>query len=353
MNEMRLKHMKRFVFLFLCSVGTIHAQYTWGTQAFTYLNQLNNGKNAGVGGRLYALQDQEVALSLDQPALTDPNSAQQFHTSVGILPSGVHYGTLVSAFQTKWGVFAPFLRYMNYGTFIETTPEGLQNGTFTALDYNVGTSYAYAPNPYFRIGGQIQLLGSHLERYSAFGLSTHFSALLVHPNNQFVAALGLRNAGYIFKDYSSSANSSLPLDVYAALSYRLAHAPFRFHLVGHSLNRPNNIWLDPNAKETIDPLTGDTIPIYIPNIGERIANHLHFQLELVSKGAIQFRMGFDYNRRQQLQLNDFPGLAGFSFGTRLHVKRFDLDYAVQFYSKAGSIQSVGISSDLNRLKRKI
>ena len=137
------------------------------------------------------------------------------------------------------------------------------------------------------------------------------------------------------------------------LSYKLKHAPFRFGIQGYQLNQLNNVYLDPLALPTYDPLTGDTIPIYIPNMGERIANHLHFQLELISKGAIQIRMGFDYNRRQQLQLNDFPGLAGFSFGTRLHVKRFDLDYAVQFYSKAGSIQSVGISSDLNRIKRKI
>ena len=100
-------------------------------------------------------------------------------------------------------------------------------------------------------------------------------------------------------------------------------------------------------------MTGDTIPIYIPNWGEKIANHLHFQLELIPKGAIQMRLGFDYNRRQQLKLTDFPGMAGFSFGLRMHVRRFDLDYAVQYYSKAGSIQTIGLSSDLSRLKKKI
>jgi hypothetical protein len=350
---MRLKLMKLIGCLLFGFVFSAQAQYSWGTHAFTYLNQLHNAKNAGVGGRLYALNDKEVGSSLDQPALLDASLTNQYHTSVGILPSGVHYGSLVSAVKTKWGVFAPYLRYMNYGSFNQTNTEGQVTGTFNALDYNIGTSYAYTPNPYFRIGAQLNLLGSHLERFSAFGFSTHFSALLVHPNQQFVAALGVRNAGFIFKDYTPQANSMLPLDVYAAVSYRLAHAPFRFHLVGHSLNRSQNIWLDPNAIATLDPLTGDTIPVYTPNLGEKIANHLHFQLELIPKGAIQIRMGFDYNRRQQLKLNDFPGLAGFSFGTRLHVKRFDLDYAVQFYSKAGSIQTIGLSTDLARLKKKI
>lgn len=353
MNVFRLRTMKIFCFLLFGVVFNINAQYTWGTSSFSYLNQLNNAKNAGVGGRLYAVNDKEVSLSLDQPALLDAKNVQQFHTSVGILPSGVHYGTLVSAFRTKWGVFAPYIRYMNYGSFNQTSIEGVQTGTFTALDYNIGTSYCYAPNPYFRIGAQLNLLGSNLERFSAYGVSTNLSALLIHPNELFIASIGMRNAGFVFKDYTPLSRSVLPLDIYAAVSYRLAHAPFRFHLVGHALNRPQNIWLDPNAKETLDPLTGDTIQVYVPNLGEKIANHLQFQLELIPKGAIQMRLSFDYNRRQQLKLTDFPGLAGFSFGTRLHVKRFDFDYAIQFYSKAGSIQTIGLSTDLSRLKKKI
>lgn len=345
--------MKIICFILLSLTFSANAQYTWGTSSFTYLNQLNNAKNAAVGGRLYAINDNEVSLTLDQPALLDVKNVQQLHTSVGILPSGVHYGTIVTAIQTKWGVFAPHIRYMNYGSFNQTTIEGLQTGTFDALDYNIGSSYSYAPNPYFRLGAQLNLLGSNLERYSAYGVSTNLSALIIHPKELLIASVGIRNGGFIFKDYTAQANSTLPLDIYAAVSYRLAHAPFRFHVVAHALNRPQNIWLDPNAKESIDPLTGDTIPVYIPNLGEKIANHLHFQLELIPKGAVQMRLGFDYNRRQQLKVTDFPGLAGFSFGLRVHVKRFDLDYATQFFSKAGSIQTIGLSSDLARLKKKV
>jgi hypothetical protein len=334
-------------------VGVAFAQYSNGSNAFTYLNQLNNARAAAVGGRLYAINDKDICLTLDQPALVNTSQALQFHSSLGVLPSGVRYGMLVSAVKTKWGVFAPYVRYMNYGNFTQTDATGQATGTFNALDYNIGSSYAYTPNPYFKLGAQLNLLGSQLERYSAFALAFQFSALLVHPNEQFMASVGLRNAGFVFKDYTAQSKSTLPLDVYAAVSYKLAHAPFRFSLVGHSLNTPQNIWLDPNAKESLDPLTGDTIPVYVPNLGEKIANHLHFQLELVPKGAVQMRMGFDYNRRQQLKLNDFPGLAGFSFGTRIHVKRFDLDYGIQFYSKAGSIQTIGLSTDLKRLKKKV
>lgn len=339
--------------ILLLNFWRFHAQYGPGTQAFTYLNNLNNARSAAVGGRLYAINDNDLCLALDQPASLKLSNVKQFYTGFGLLPTGVRYGMCMSAIKTKWGVFAPHIRYMNYGSFNQTDVNGTSVGTFSALDYNVGASYAYTPNPYFRLGGQLNLLGSQLERYSAFALTFQLSAMLVHPNELFIFSVGLRNGGVVLKDYTPQSASNLPLDIHAALSYKLAHAPFRFSIVGHSLNTPNNIYLDPNAVPTIDPLTGDTIAVYSPNWGEKLANHLHFQLELVSKGAVQMRLGFDYNRRQQLKLNDFPGLAGFSMGTRLRVKRFDLDYGIQFYSKAGSIQTIGISTDLKRLQKKI
>lgn len=345
--------MKVTFLLFLIICWNSIAQYNLGNNAFSGFEQTTACKSLGVGTRYYALPNGDLSTTLDQAALLDAQMVGALHSTIGLLPSGVNFGIITTALKTKVGTIAPYIRYLNYGNFTATNTNGDAIGNFNALDYQLGMSYAYAPNPYFRMGAQLNLLGSQLETYSAFGISSTFSALLIHPKQLLSAAFGVRNFGFVFKDYSSNANSTLPLDTYVALSYKLAHAPFRFHIVGHSLNRPDNIWLDPNATPTYDPLTGDTIPIYTPNFGEKIANHLNFQLELVPKGAFQLRMGFNYNRRQQLKLNDFPGLAGFSLGTSVRIKKFDLDYAVQFYSKAGTIHAIGLSTDFQRWKKKI
>jgi len=345
--------MKVIKLLFLLISLSSLAQYNLGNNTFSGFEQTNSSKSLGVGSRYYALPNGDLSTTLDQAAVLDPKMQGSMHSTIGILPSGVNFGIFTTALKTKIGTIAPYIRYLNYGNFTETNSNGEAIGSFNALDYQLGASYAYTPNPYFRMGMQVNLLGSQLERYSAFGLSSTFSALLIHPKQLFTAAFGVRNLGFIFKNYTSTQSAPLALDTYIALSYKLAHAPFRFHVVGHSLNRPDNIWLDPNAAPTYDPLTGDTIPIYSPNIGEKIANHLNFQLELVPKGAFQLRMGFNYNRRQQLKLNDFPGLAGFSLGTSLKIKKFDLDYSIQFYSKAGTIHAIGLSTDLQRWKKKI
>ena len=153
------------------------------------------------------------------------------------------------------------------------------------------------------------------------------------------------------KDYSSSSQSKLPLDVQAGLSYKLKHAPFRFGFQAHQLNQLQNYYTDPFAQATYDPLTGDTIPVFSPSIGKKIANHFNFQMELIASKSFQLRGGFNFMRREQMKVTEHPGLAGFSMGMSLKLKKFNLDYGVQFYSKAGSIHSIGLSSSIQNWKK--
>ncbi|MEN9700544.1 MAG: hypothetical protein RLZZ301_1742 [Bacteroidota bacterium] len=329
------------------------AQYTWGNTTLAYMNTVMGAKSSAVGGRLYTSTEKDLSLCIDQAALLDLKMNGQLHSSLGRLPNGVNYGIFSTVVNTKFGSLAPFIRYMNYGKFTETDANGNAIGEFSGLDYQVGASYAYSANPVLKLGIQLSLLGSSMERYSAFGLSSQWSALLIHPNQLFVASVGVRNLGLVFKDYTASSQSKLPLDVFAAASYKLAHAPFRFHAVAHSLNRSQNIYLDPNAKPTFDPLTGDTIAVYNPDLLSKLANHLQFQVELLASSSFQLRAGFDVNRRHQLAVSAQPGMAGFSMGCSFKVKKFNLDYGIQFYSKAGSIQSIGLSTSLERWKKHI
>jgi hypothetical protein len=161
----------------------------------------------------------------------------------------------------------------------------------------------------------------------------------------------VKNAGILLKDFTSDSHSKLPLDVQAGLSYKLKHAPFRFGLQGYQLNKLNNVYLDPLAVPTYDPLTGDTIPIYTPSVGTKIAHHVNFQVELYASKSFQLRGGFNFMRRQQMKLIDHPGLAGFSMGMSLKLKKFNLDYGVQFYSKAGSVHSLGLNTSIQNWKK--
>jgi hypothetical protein len=337
-----------FVFLFplLC-----FGQYQLGTTNFQFLNASSSARNAGAGNGLISVYDNDLGLALDNPALLNEQMDGQVHYSYGKYPAGIHFGNVNYVLHSKIGTFAPSIRYFSYGQFVETDEIGNDLGTFSGGEYAVGTSYARKINDVVSIGASLSIIGSQLYRYNSFGIAGSFSGLLVHPNKLLCATFLVKNAGIILKDYTSSSQSKLPLDVQAGLSYKLKHAPFRFGFQAHQLNQLQNYYTDPFAQATYDPLTGDTIPVFSPSIGKKIANHFNFQMELIASKSFQLRGGFNFMRREQMKVTEHPGLAGFSMGMSLKLKKFNLDYGVQFYSKAGSIHSIGLSSSIQNWKK--
>jgi hypothetical protein len=328
------------LFLPIVSFG----QYNLGTTTFQFLNAASSARNAGSGNGLISVYDNDLGLALDNPALLNEKMNGQVQYSFGKYPAGVTYGNVNYALHTKLGTFAPSIRYFSMGQFVETDEIGNAIGTFSGAEYAIGTSYSRKINEVMSIGASVSLLGSHMYRYSAFGLTGSFSGILLHPNKQLCATFLVKNAGILLKDFTSDSHSKLPLDVQAGLSYKLKHAPFRFGLQGYQLNKLNNVYLDPLAVPTYDPLTGDTV-------GTKIAHHVNFQVELYASKSFQLRGGFNFMRRQQMKLIDHPGLAGFSMGMSLKLKKFNLDYGVQFYSKAGSVHSLGLNTSIQNWKK--
>ena len=120
-----------------------------------------------------------------------------------------------------------------------------------------------------------------------------------------------------------------------AFSYKLAHAPFRFSMLIHHLNQWELGYNDPNATPTYAALTGDTIPVPATGFIENMARHLSFSTELSISKNIQLRLGLNYLRRQELKLEERPGMSGFTMGLGFNFEKIRIDYAFVVYSRAG------------------
>ena len=136
-----------------------------------------------------------------------------------------------------------------------------------------------------------------------------------------------------------------------ATSYKLKHAPFRISLLAHHLNKWDITYIDPNLKPTVDPLTGDTIPVKRPGFLTKLAHHLTYQLEILVTKNIDIRAAFDYHLRKELALSTRPGISGFSFGAGFHFSKFSLDYGFTIYSRAGYNNMVTLSTNLSKWRR--
>jgi len=344
--------MKFSFFLFLFLSLKSYGQYNVGINGFQYINGFYSARSIGTGNNLISVVDNDLVLSSENPALLNDKMHSHLALNQTLLPTGINFGSVQYAFKSRFGVFSPIIKYANYGRFVETDETGNVLGKFYALDYSLGMLYSKEFSPVISLGVGMNLLGSHLEQYSGYGFSSMFSAIYKHPNKLFSAAFVVKNLGYTFKQYTTSQKTTLPIDVQASASYKLKHAPFRFSILAKQLNQWDVIYKDPNEKPTYDALTGDTIPVKSYGFLEKLGHHMNLQVEIIASKALHFRTGFDFHRQQQLRVYNRPGLAGFSFGVGVYLKKIRLDYGLLIYSKAGQNHAIGLSTNLGDWKKK-
>ncbi|MEN9302681.1 MAG: hypothetical protein RL264_1110 [Bacteroidota bacterium] len=318
-----------------------------GYTAFPFLQSYYSARSMAFGGTFITVSDNDLSLAMDNPAVLNSSMNGHLHVNQSLLPTGINVGAANYCFNTKRGVFAPSIRYVNYGKFDGRDETGAATGSFSGLDYAIGTSYGYSLKDVIRIGASFNFIGSNMETYSSYGVALGFSAMYIHKNQLFSAGFSARNIGVAFKNYTSESIRQLPLRVDAGVSMKLKHAPFRFSLLAQRLEKWDIVYQDPNEKATYDPLTGDSVAVERPGFFTKLAHHGVFQVELLASKNFHLRGAFDYHRRAQLRLQERPGLAGFSFGVGLKIKKIHIDYSFLIYNKAGQQHAISLQTHLS------
>lgn len=340
-----------FSLLFLALTSFCYNQ-TGGSYSFPFLNLDYNARIAATGGYFVTVQDDDLNLATANPSFLNSQMNNAVVFNQAFLAGGVNYGMAAYAHKGLKGMCSANVKYVDYGTFQRTESNGQASGTFRPFEYVVGLAYAKQLNPLISVGGGLNFIGSILETYSAYGISLDLGGTYKHPNNLFTASALFKNVGLKVKNYTSNDTGNLPGDFQIGASYKLAHAPFRFNAVVHNLNRWDLTYNDPFLQPTYDALTGDTIPVPRANFIEKTARHLLVSTELLLSKSLTFRMGFNYQRRQEMKLVERPGLSGMSLGLGFKSKRFRIDYGFVMYSKAGYNHVVSLSSSIDSWKKK-
>jgi hypothetical protein len=165
----------------------------------------------------------------------------------------------------------------------------------------------------------------------------------------FSAGLVLRNVGVQIKPYHEGHREPVPFEILIGLSQRLKHAPFRFSLVGHNLQKPDLSYDDPAKKdEEFDPITGDPIPENkYAKFGDNLMRHLIFGVEFIPFENFYLRAGYNYQRRQELKISSRVAMVGFSYGFGVKISKFHLSYGRATYHLAGASNHFSISTNFS------
>lgn len=335
-------------FLFFCS----HAMAQMGGQStFALLGLDYNARSAGLAGNFITAKDQDVNMAVANPSLMNTKMHQGISLSQALHAGKINYGSVAytHGFNEKQFLTA-HIRYVSYGKMTRTEKNGVEMGEFSPFEYIVGVGYGHQLNARISVGANLNLIGSHLEVYNSYGTSVDLGGTYLNANETFLVTALVKNVGFQFNAYNEK-RAPLPTDMQLGFSYRLGHAPFRFSILAHHLNKWDLTYTDPNAKPTTDMLTGEVIPVKTPGFFEKFAQHLSYQVEVLATKNLHFRFGFDYYKRKSMRLESKPGLAGFSFGLGLYFKKFAIDYGFTTYSKAGFNNMITVSSNIGKMRK--
>ncbi|MGV6862720.1 MAG: type IX secretion system protein PorQ [Putridiphycobacter sp.] len=317
-----------------------------GEHTYQFLDLDFNSRSMALGGDFAVVNDDDINIAVANPAMISQKMDKKLSLNHAIFPSGINFGQVVYGKNTKYGMFTGHLRYVSYGRFTRTSETGLEEGKFTAGDYAAGIGYGHQLNKYFSIGGNANVIFSHLESYTSVGVSGDMAIQFFDDKSNITAILQAKNIGYQLKSYTKQNKEPLPLELLAGISYKFHHAPFRLSMMAHDLTQWDLSYNIPGAVPTIDVLTGDTIPVPQASFVEKTFRHLNFGVEILPTDNFSIRLGYNFNRRKSLGVEGRMGIGGFSAGVGFKIKKFEFDYALAVYSAAGASNMFTITTNL-------
>jgi hypothetical protein len=340
----------KYIFCFIFIPFLQHAQ-TGGYNSFTLLDIPFSARSVALGTDFITVKDKDLSLVVNNPSLLNEKMNKTISISQSLLAVSINTGMFNYAFKTKFGLFAPSVRYVSYGTFTRTNEYGIDEGKFHPFEAIIGSAYSRQLNPRISVGANLNLLFSQLETYNSWGMSFDLAGTYQSKDSLFTATALVKNIGYQFKNYNGKEKDPLPTDFQLGVSYKIKHAPFRFSILAHHLNKWDLTYRDPNLKETKDPLTGEVIPVKYASWGEKLARHFTYQIEIVFPKALQIYFAFDYHRRQEMKMASRPGLSGFSTGINLNFKKFTITYGFAYYARSGMQNMLSLSSNISSWRK--
>jgi hypothetical protein len=243
------------------------------------------------------------------------------------------------------------IKYLNYGQFILADQFGNRLGTFSGNEVELYGNVARRFGP-FGYGMQLKLIYSQIESYSSYGIGVSMGGSWQSANGNTSIGVTLNNLGYVVKTYVANHYSrSLPFQIQAGITQKVPHTPFRVSMTWHHLNIPRLFHPEDDRSVLFYDFSGRPLNERNP-LTENIFRHLILGLEIIPFPDLQFRIGYNHQRRQELKAPEQVfGTTGFAFGGSIRVKTMRLEYTYANFHVVGGVHHFGLITDISQYRK--
>ena len=325
--------MKRLLILCLVlSCGTLYGQIA-GLSTLSVLDASSSARTAGLGMDYLSVYDGDLTTGIDNPSLIDGRYHHTLSLNYVGLFSGSNFGSVnYGRHIDKLGDFLFGFHFNSYGRFEGYDETETETGNFFAADYVLSVGWGRAIDSSFSIGVNFKPVLSQYESYTALAVAIDLAGSYVSASKRFSSTLMARNIGAQLMTFDGT-TESLPFELSAALSYKLANAPLRFFFAATELQRWNLRYDDElNPVVTYDPYAEEyTRETWVHEAADKLFRHAVFGVELSLKDVVFARLGYNYRQSAETHGTNNINSSGFSYGLGIRKNRFEFSFARNNY----------------------
>lgn len=331
--------------LILNTLSPIYSQ-RGGETVYNFLQLTNSARVAALGGENVSLADDDINLVFHNPALLNSSMDQHMNLNYINYYAGINYGYTSYAFDKgRIGTFAAGIHYVDYGKFQRRDQYGNMEGHFRAAEHAINLIYSRPLiDSILYVGANVKPIFSLYEQYTSLGLTADLGMLYRLKTTNTDIGFVFRNFGTQITSYSGT-REPVPFEIQLGITQSLEHAPFRFHVQFQHLEMLDLTYETEEADDIFG--TGQEAISKFDVLADKVMRHAIFGAELHFGKSFHFDFGYNYKRRQEMKMNSWPGMVGFSWGVGFRVSRFHIAYGRATYHLAGGTNHFSITTDLS------
>ncbi|CAM1340520.1 type IX secretion system protein PorQ [Tenacibaculum amylolyticum] len=333
----------KLVLFFLC----IHVSaQIGGINTFSFLNTSANARQTALGGKVLTLVD-DVDQPKWNPATINLDLDRKLSVNYTSYLADISIGSVSYAhrFSRYSKTIHSNITYINYGTLIAADVEGNETGTFGASDIALSLGYAYQiPSTNIHIGANGKLIHSSIANFSSTAVALDLGMIYYNSEKPYIFSLVLRNIGTQLNSFDGT-TEKLPFEIAIGASYLLENVPLRWYATVDNLQQWNIS--TPNPSNQTSDLDGNVTEEDISFL-DNAFRHVIIGAELFPKRAINLRVGYNFRRGKELQLQNVRSFGGISFGFGLRMNKVKLNYAYSRFHSAANVSTFGLTINLDK-----
>ncbi|CAA0210606.1 type IX secretion system protein PorQ [Tenacibaculum maritimum] len=322
---------------------------TGGEYIYQFLNTPTSARQTALGGKVLTLTD-DVNQPTWNPATINQNLSKQLSVNYVSYLGGINIGSASYAqkINRRLGTLQGNIKYINYGTLISANENGEETGNFNASDIAISIGYAKRINKSnFYLGANLKFVNSLIATYNSSGIAFDFSIFFYDKNKPYTATIVARNIGTQITSFNGY-NEKLPFEITMGYSYRLKNVPLKWYATIDNLQK----WKVgvPNPSNQTSDLEGNTTTEKISFLNN-LFRHIIIGAELFPESPVNLRIGYNFRRGKELELQNIRTFGGISFGFGLKMNSLKFNYAYSKFHSASNVSTFSLQINLDKGQR--